>query len=295
MATPTSTQKELISVVNKLTQEVARLADAVESASVVRQQDGLSLSCLDQSTAYVWDGDILALNPVHHVDVLPFELLKGIESQRERLLRNTLQFARGHSANNVLLWGVRGTGKSTCVRSVWSEVCAEHSLLLVEVRKEDIKTITPLLTLLRRSEKRTILFCDDLSFDEGDNDYKYLKVILEGGIEGRPSNVLFYATSNRRHIIQRFASENSSELFAREGVEEKVSLSDRFGLWIGFHSIDKQTYQEIIVSYAEYFSIVLEREQLLRLAHEWAVSRGARSGRVAWQFIQDIKGRVDSG
>jgi uncharacterized protein len=229
---------------------------------------------------------------VNRVDL---DLLQGIERVRDILLDNTRRFAAGFPANNVLLWGARGMGKSSLVKAAHAAVNAEqpHALVLVEIHREDIPSLPRLLTLLRGSPRRIILFCDDLSFDQQDTSYKALKAVLEGGIEGRPPNVVLYATSNRRHLLSRDMIENerSTAINPGETVEEKVSLSDRFGLWLGFHACDQETYHAMVRGYAERFGLDLPAEQLRAEASEWAITRGARSGRVAWQFIQDLAGR----
>jgi predicted AAA+ superfamily ATPase len=223
---------------------------------------------------------------------LPLSLLKGIDGARDTLLANTERFARGLPANNALLWGARGMGKSSLVKAVHAEVAG---LKLVEVHREDIQSLPRLLTHLRAAPGlRFILFCDDLSFEALDTSYKSLKAVLEGGIEGRPDNVVFYATSNRRHLMPRDMIENerSTAINPAEAVEEKVSLSDRFGLWLGFHNLDQDTYQAIVLGYAAHYGLSLPPDQLRAEAGEWSITRGSRSGRVAWQFIQDLAGRL---
>jgi predicted AAA+ superfamily ATPase len=223
-------------------------------------------------------------------------LLQGVERQKGILLENTLRFARGLSANNVMLWGARGMGKSSLVKAAHAAANAETpgSLALIEIQREDIRTLPELLNILRAQDRRCLVFCDDLSFEKEDADYKALKSVLDGGIEGRPANVLFYATSNRRHLMSRDMIENerSTAIHGQEAVEEKVSLSDRFGLWIGFHNCDQPTYFAMVEGYAASLGIGLSQEELRRQANEWSVTRGGRSGRVAWQFIQDLAGRL---
>jgi predicted AAA+ superfamily ATPase len=215
---------------------------------------------------------------------------------RDILLDNTRRFARGLPANNALLWGARGMGKSSLVKAAHAAVNAENpnSLMLIEIHREDIESLPRLMTLLRQQRRRAIVFCDDLSFDRDDTSYKSLKAVLEGGIEGRPANVIFYATSNRRHLMPRDMMENerSTAINPSEAVEEKVSLSDRFGLWLGFHNCSQDDYLGMVASYAEHFGLKIGREALEAEAIEWAATRGARSGRVAWQFIQDLAGRL---
>jgi hypothetical protein len=258
---------------------------------------------LDAADAFVWhaEGRLQAVPVVSRVELA---LLKGIEAQAGVLLDNTRRFARGLPANNALLWGARGTGKSSLVKAVHAAVNAENAgggvavgpgaLALIEIHREDIATLPKLLALLRAASRRCILFCDDLSFDGHDAAYKSLKAVLEGGIEGRPANVLFYATSNRRHLMPRDMIENerSTAINPSEAVEEKVSLSDRFGLWIGFHNCDQDTYFAIVEGYARRYGLDMPADKLRAEANEWSVTRGARSGRVAWQFIQDLAGRL---
>ena len=254
-------------------------------------------SDLAAADAFVWSPDPDRLEPVATVNRVEIELLCGIESQREQLLANTRRFARGLPANNALLWGARGTGKSSLVKAVHATINAEmpQALALVEIHREDIPTLPRCLHLLRDSGRRCILFCDDLSFDQQDDAYKSLKAVLEGGIEGRPGNVVFYATSNRRHLMARdmIDNERATAINPGEAIEEKVSLSDRFGLWLGFHHLDQDTFLAIIEGYVRHYHLVIEPEALRRAANEWTVTRGARSGRVAWQFIQDLAGQLE--
>jgi predicted AAA+ superfamily ATPase len=227
-------------------------------------------------------------------------LLVGIDRQARLLLDNTRRFADGLPANNALLWGARGMGKSSLIKAVHGAINAEPAreladrLVLVEIPRDDIVSLPVLLDLLRSQARRTVIFVDDLSFDAADTSYKSLKAVLEGGIEGRPSNVLFYATSNRRHLLARDMIENerSTAINPGEAVEEKVSLSDRFGLWLGFHACDQATYLAMVETYAGHFRLAVDAERLKAEANAWSVTRGARSGRVAWQFIQDLGGRL---
>ncbi len=254
-------------------------------------------AALSDADAFVWhaEGRLQAVSRVSRVDLA---LLKGIDQQARTLLDNTRRFARGLPANNALLWGARGTGKSSLVKAVHAAVNAGHgddgALALIELHREDIATLPRLLAVLREDTRRCILFCDDLSFDGQDASYKSLKAVLEGGIEGRPATVVFYATSNRRHLMPRDMMENerSTAINPAEAVEEKVSLSDRFGLWLGFHACDQQTYFAIVAGYTDHFGLEMEPEQLHAEANAWSLARGARSGRVAWQFIQDLAGRL---
>ena len=251
---------------------------------------------LDQGEAFVWHAEGGRLEAVAKVSRVDLDLLRGIEQARDILLENTRRFARRLPANNALLWGARGTGKSSLVKAIHALVNAETagSLALIEIHREDLASLPLLLGRLRGSQRRCLLFCDDLSFDAADTSYKSLKAVLEGGIEGRPENVLFYATSNRRHLMPREMIENerSTAINPAEAVEEKVSLSDRFGLWLGFHNCDQDTYFAIVEGYARRFGLNLPVETLRAQANEWSMARGARSGRVAWQFIQDLAGRL---
>jgi predicted AAA+ superfamily ATPase len=236
------------------------------------------------------------LEPVPAVNRVPLTLLQGIDRQADTLIENTRRFATGLPANNALLWGARGTGKSSLVKAAHAEINAElpDGLLLVEIHREDIHTLPALLSILRDGGRQAILFCDDLSFDNTDTSYKSLKAVLEGGIEGRPENVVFYATSNRRHLLPRDMIENerSTAINPSEAVEEKVSLSDRFGLWLGFHNTDQDTFFAMVEAYCEHFGLDIETKQLRAEAKEWSVTRGSRSGRVAWQFVQEVAGRL---
>ncbi|UFN50358.1 ATP-binding protein [Roseomonas sp. OT10] len=251
---------------------------------------------LEGADAFVWHpGPSPRLVPVPKVSAVAIDLLRGVDRQKDILLENTLRFARGFPANNAMLWGSRGMGKSSLVKAAHATANAEvpGSLALIEIHREDIRTLPDLLTLLRGQERRALVFCDDLSFEKEDADYKALKSVLDGGIEGRPANVLFYATSNRRHLMPRDMIENerSSAINPGEAVEEKVSLSDRFGLWIGFHNCDQPTYLAMVEGYAEALGIEVPVEELHAGAKEWTVTRGSRSGRVAWQYITDLAGR----
>ncbi|MCO6415603.1 ATP-binding protein [Siccirubricoccus sp. KC 17139] len=246
--------------------------------------------------AFVWHPEPRPhLAPVPRVARVGLSLLQGIDRQRDLLLANTLRFAAGLPANNVMLWGARGMGKSSLVKAAHAAANEQHpgSLALIEIHREDIRTLPELLNALRAQPRRCLVFCDDLSFEKEDQDYKALKSVLDGGIEGRPPNVLFYATSNRRHLMPRDMIENerSTAINPSEATEEKVSLSDRFGLWIGFHNCDQPTYFAMVEGYAAALGIALPAEEIRRQANEWSVTRGGRSGRVAWQFIQDLAGR----
>ena len=244
--------------------------------------------------AFLWEPEDRRLHPAPDVNRVDLSLLKGIDHVRDLLLGNTRRFAAGLPANNALLWGARGMGKSSLVKAAHADLAGEFSdLKLIEIHREDIGSLPRLMTILRGAPLRFILFCDDLSFEASDTDYKSLKAALEGGIDGRPQNTLFYATSNRRHLIPRDMLENerSTAVTPGEVVEEKVSLSDRFGLWLGFHACSQDDYLEMVRSYAAHIAIPVEEADLRRKALEWATTRGARSGRVAWQFILDLAGR----
>lgn len=275
-----------------ITELLGRIADSLDRlapASTPR----IDLGAAD---AFVWHAEQDTLEPVENVNRLELGLLQGIDQQRETLYENTMRFAEGLPANNALLWGARGCGKSSLVKAVHGDIIAKRPgiVALVEIHREDIPTLPRLLTFLRATERRTILYCDDLSFDDRDASYKSLKAILEGGIEGRPDNVIFYATSNRRHLMPRTMIENerSTAINPSEAVEEKVSLSDRFGLWLGFHNCDQDTFFAMIAGYVDHYGLDISEEEWRAQAIEWSVTRGARSGRVAWQFIQHLAGSL---
>jgi len=247
--------------------------------------------------AFVWHAAPRRLAPVPRVNRVDIGLLRGIDRVRDTLLDNTERFARGLPANNALLWGARGMGKSSLVKAVHAEVgrtLPGTALKLVEIHREDVETLPDLMNLVRPASPQFILFCDDLSFDADDTSYKSLKAVLEGGIEGRPDNVVFYATSNRRHLLPRDMMENerSTAINPGEAVEEKVSLSDRFGLWLGFHKCSQDEYLAMVFAYADHFGLEGDRERIRAEALEWATTRGSRSGRTAWQYIQDLAGRL---
>jgi predicted AAA+ superfamily ATPase len=268
-----------------------RIAEALERIAPPPAR----LPDLAAAEAFVWQASPDRLVPVAEVSRVDLRLLVGIDRARDTLMANTRQFARGLPANNALLWGARGMGKSSLVKAVHAAVLAEGlPLKLVEVQREDLPTIGRLLTLLRAARgERFVLFCDDLSFSHDDAHYKSLKALLDGGVEGRPANVVFYATSNRRHLMPRDMIENErgSAINPGEAVEEKVSLSDRFGLWLGFHACDQDAFLAMIRGYCDAFGIELEDATLRAEAIEWQMTRGARSGRVAWQFVTDLAGR----
>jgi hypothetical protein len=277
---------------NDLAPLIRRIADALERlAPPARAPVGL-----DAADAFVWHAEGTRLEAVASVNRVDLDLLIGIDRARDTLLANSRRFADGLPANNALLWGARGMGKSSLVKAVHAEVnrTAKPAVALIEIHREDIASLPRLLELLRAATRRCIVFCDDLSFEAEDATFKSLKALLEGGIEGRPANVVFYATSNRRHLMPRDMIENerSTAINPAEAVDEKVSLSDRFGLWLGFHGCDQDTYFAIVERYAERFGLAVDRARLHAEANEWSITRGARSGRVAWQFVQDLAGRL---
>ena len=274
-------------------ESLRRIADALERLAPPARA-GADLAAAD---AFIWHpgGGLLAVPRVNRVHM---SLLKGIDRMRDILVENTERFARGLPANNALLWGARGMGKSSLVKATHAGVNAALGakagvLKLVEIHREDIESLPDLMTVLRPEPFRFIVFCDDLSFDADDTSYKSLKAVLEGGIEGRPENVILYATSNRRHLMSRDMMENerSTAINPGETVEEKVSLSDRFGLWLGFHRCTQDEFLAMVEGYVAYFAIPIDGEALRRESLEWATTRGSRSGRVAWQFVQDLAGR----
>jgi len=275
---------------------LSRIADALERIA----PKAAATPNLAVADAFVWHPSPARLDPVPKVNRVDLVLLRGIDRMRDVLAENTERFARGLPANNALLWGARGMGKSSLVKAIHAETNerlasrdGERPLKLVEIHREDIESLPALMSLLKADPHRFIVFCDDLSFDSDDTSYKSLKAVLEGGIEGRPQNVIFYATSNRRHLLPRDMMENerSTAINPGEAVEEKVSLSDRFGLWLGFHKCSQDEYLDMINGYAAHFGLDYEPERLRAEALEWATTRGARSGRTAWQFIQDLAGR----
>lgn len=280
------TTQDAIRILQRIATAIERLAPEPEPAADIKGAD-----------AYSWDAKRGALIPIEEVSYVDLKLLQGIDQARDTLLANTLQFAKGYSANNALLWGARGMGKSSLIKAIHAHINKQipRGLVLIEIHREDIHTLPQLLHILRGWViRRFVLFCDDLSFDNEDTAYKSLKTVLEGGLEGRPEHVLFYATSNRRHLMPRDMMENerSTAIHPGESIEEKVSLSDRFGLWLGFHSCDQETYLSIVNTYIAHHKLQVDKEELRRAALEWAGTRGARSGRVAWQFIQDLAGKT---
>jgi len=284
--------KTVLAADDALEHQLGRIADALERLA----PPPAAAPDLDAADAFIWEAGPARLRPVPRVSRIAFELLCGIDHVAAILADNTSRFAQGLPANNALLWGARGMGKSSLVKAVHGLVNRESpgAIVLIEIHREDVGALPHLLHDLAATRRRCLLFCDDLSFDAGETAYKSLKAVLEGGIEGRPDNVLFYATSNRRHLMPRqmIDNERGTAIHPGEAVEEKVSLSDRFGLWLGFHPCDQPTYLAIVRRYAEYFRLDIEVEDLERQALEWATTRGSRSGRVAWQFIQDLAGRL---
>lgn len=275
---------ETIRILTRIAQALERLAPEPSQAPDWR------------SGAYVWDGGSGALTPAPAPPGLALDLLRGVTAQKETLLSNTQRFAKGLPANNALLWGARGMGKSALVKAVWRKVArtSERPLALIEIHAADLGRLEALLRLLANAPIRAIVFCDDLAFTQGDTSYRAAKALLEGGVAGRPQNALFYATSNRRHLMPREMRENerSSPTHPDEDVEEHVSLSDRFGLWLGFHPCSQDVYLEIVQSYAAAFGLAVDPAELRARAIAWASGRSARSGRTAWQFIQDLAGEL---
>jgi predicted AAA+ superfamily ATPase len=271
----------------------SRVADALERLAPVPPK----LDRLSGAGAFIWHAAPAGLQPVVRVNRVALQLLKGIDQTRDILLENTARFAKGLPANNALLWGARGMGKSSLVKAIHHQVNEQSKgkLKLIEIHREDIETLPQLMTILRGFPKLGfIVFCDDLSFDGQDASYKSLKAALDGGIEGRPDNVILYATSNRRHLLPRDMVENetSTAINPSEAVQEKVSLSDRFGLWLGFHNCSQDEFLEMVDAYAAHFKLPVETEPLHAGAIEWSVTRGSRSGRVAWQYVQDVAGKT---
>src|SRR5580698_4660031 len=285
MADPRLPEVTLIQVAARIAEALERLAPPV-----------VPPVALEAADAFVWHAAPPHLVAVARVSRVAIDLLKGVERQKQMLLDNTLRFAAGLPANNAMLWGARGMGKSSLVKAVHAEANqrAQGSLALIEIHREDIRSLPELLDVLRGEARRCLILCDDLSFEREDSDYKALKSILEGGIEGRPDNVLFYATSNRRHLMPRDMIENerATAINPSEATEEKVSLSDRFGLWLGFHNCSQDDYLAMIEAYAANYGLKIAPEELRARALTWAMGRGSRSGRVAWQFIQDLAGEL---
>src|SRR5450432_661343 len=276
---------------------IARALEAIASHLSAASPPAVAGDLFGRADAFVWHPNG-RLAPVPRVSRVDLGLLKGIDRMRDILIENTERFANGLPANNALLWGARGMGKSSLVKAAHASINVERKpadrLKLIEIHREDVESLPALMDLLRGSDFRFIVFCDDLSFDGNDASYKSLKAVLEGGIEGRPDNVILYATSNRRHLLPRDMMENerSTAINPGEAVEEKVSLSDRFGLWLGFHRCSQDEYLEMVRGYADHFGLQAPREEMQRDALEWSTTRGSRSGRVAWQFTQELAGRL---
>jgi predicted AAA+ superfamily ATPase len=296
-SSPAATKRPSVASEHDTTERIARALEAIVShLSAVAPASGATDS-FGSADAFVWHPSG-RLAPVPHVSRVDIGLLKGIERVRDILIENTERFADGLPANNVLLWGARGMGKSSLVKAAHASINSNRKpadrLKLIEIHREDIESLPALMELLRSSDFRFIVFCDDLSFDGNDASYKSLKAVLEGGIEGRPDNVILYATSNRRHLLAREMIENerSTAINPGEAVEEKVSLSDRFGLWLGFHRCSQDEYLAMVKGYCDHFGIKLAEDELEREALEWSTTRGSRSGRVAWQFTQELAGRL---
>lgn len=276
-----------------LNQKIDRLIAAIERLA----PPAPPRSDIGAADCFVWDAAAGVLQPVERVNRVDIGLIRGVDRVRDILVDNTGRFAAGLPANNVLLWGARGMGKSSLVKAAHATVnatSAAAALKLVEIHREDIDSLPALLSILKASAHRFVLFCDDLSFDHDDTSYKSLKAALEGGVEGRPANVIFYATSNRRHLLPRdmIDNERSTAINPSEAVEEKVSLSDRFGLWLGFHKCSQDDYLAMVDGYVDHYGLTIDGDELRAQALEWATTRGARSGRVAWQFVQDLAGRL---
>jgi predicted AAA+ superfamily ATPase len=273
---------------------LSRIADALERLAPPASEE----QALDAADAFVWHPKPPRLMPVPRVNRVEMTLLKGIDRVRDQLMENTERFARGLPANNALLWGARGMGKSSLVKAAHAAALGLRDVLplkLVEIHREDIDSLPVLMNIMRAAPRvRFIVFCDDLSFDVNDTSYKSLKAVLEGGIEGRPDNVIFYATSNRRHLLPRdmMDNERSTAVNPGEAIEEKTSLSDRFGLWLGFHKCSQDDYLAMVEGYAEHFGLQADPDAMRHEALEWSITRASRSGRTAWQFIQDLAGRM---
>lgn len=288
MTDTASASPDLLSVLDRIASALERMAPPPAAAID-----------LDAADAFVWVSTNRSLQPVPRVSRVDIGLLEGVNLARDQLLENTRRFAAGLPANNALLWGARGMGKSSLVKAVHAKIVSEtptghRPIKLIEIHREDISQLPDLLAVLRGGDTRALLFCDDLSFDHDDTDYKSLKAVLDGGIEGRPDEVLFYATSNRRHLMPRdmIDNERSTAINPSEAIEEKVSLSDRFGLWLGFHACDQKTYLAMVHGYVAAYGLGAGDVDVEREALAWAQTRGGRSGRVAWQYIQDLAGRL---
>ncbi len=276
------TKKDLL---NRIATALERLAPVLPGAPDLTAAD-----------AFLWQSADETLTPVPTVARVDISLLQGVDRQKDQLVENTERFAKGLPANNALLWGARGMGKSSLVKAVHGAINQKTpgALILIEIHREDVESLPALMNILKAAERQAVIFCDDLSFDKDETSYKSLKAVLEGGIEGRPDNVIFYATSNRRHLMPRDMMENerSTAINPSEAVEERVSLSDRFGLWLGFHKCSQDEYLSMVRAYAAHHHLKISDEDLRAGAIEWTATRGSRSGRVAWQYIQDVAGRL---
>ena len=279
--------KNIVSLLERSTRALEKISNSKSKKDIL----------ITNANGYLWNADNLDLIPVDNINAINLRLLKGIDHTKEILLANTIQFAKGFSANNVLLWGARGMGKSSLIKSVHKEICNKKNgkrLILIEIYRDDINSLQKLISELQKEKHQFIIFCDDLSFDNNETTYKSLKTVLDGGIMKKSDNILFYATSNRRHLMPRSMIENesSTSISPSESAEEKISLSDRFGLWLGFYQCSQEDYLNIVSSYVEEFKFKINNKELEKLAIEWSVTRGSRSGRVAWQFIQDLAGKL---
>ena len=275
----------------KIEQNLKRIADSLEK----NKSESFASKFNDKSNAFVWEADKNILRSLKKINAIELKLLQGIENQTNTLYENTLNFSNGFHANNALLWGAKGGGKSSLIKSIFVDINKKNNnLKIIEINREDLETLPMLLNHIKEYKKQFIIYCDDLSFDKNDTKFKSLKSILEGGIEGKPSNVIFYATSNIRHIISNEMSENnlSSAISPSDNLNETISLSDRFGLWIGFHNIDQNMYLNIVEKYLKFYRINIKNIDFKVKALQWSKQRGSRSGRVAWQFVIDIAGKL---
>ena len=280
--------KNILSILERSTRALEKISNSKSKKDIL----------ITNANGYLWNADNLDLIPVDNINAINLRLLKGIDHTKEILLANTIQFAKGFSANNVLLWGARGMGKSSLIKSVHKEISNKKNgkrLILIEIYRDDINSLQKLISELHKEKHQFIIFCDDLSFDNNETNYKSLKTVLDGGIMKKSDNILFYATSNRRHLMPRSMIENesSTSISPSESAEEKISLSDRFGLWLGFYQCSQEDYLNIVSSYVKEFKFNINNKELEKLAIEWSVTRGSRSGRVAWQFIQDLAGKLE--
>jgi len=283
-------KKHILPALNAIAHALERLSPPPQQKTMFGKGPARHIS------GFVWHGESKSFVPIAKINSIDLKFLIGIDLQREKLSQNTKAFAQGYRANNALLWGARGMGKSSLIKAIHKDILAKSPdlpLILIEILREDIGTLNECLAQLKLSDSRFILFCDDLSFDQQDNSYKSLKALLEGGLAGRPENVLFYATSNQRHLLSREFSEYETghAIHGNDVTNETISLSDRFGLWLGFHNCSPQDYDKMIKTYAAHYQIPLGEDELLEQAHLWSMERGARSGRVAWQFTQHLMGQ----